>query len=335
MDAFRQEFAELLKKLEKTLVVFVDNLDRRLPTQAIHTLEALRLFLFMQESAFVVAADKEMVRESVRKHFEGASERHITDYLDKLIQVPVRVPELGITEIRAYLFMLFAEASNIELGKLDKLRVALENNLRRSWTEAPVKLDDVPGITGANDSLLASFDTADRMASMLATSGAVLGNSRIIKRLLNVVRVGVRIAKRRDMPINEGMITEFSIFERCVDSGAIGKLYGLVNEASGGKPPLIAKFESVADDPDKFEAALPGEWKAQGSFLRDWMQLKPALGESTYGHWSTSVERRRYFAPPGAVCRGPQQRQFAFLQAPRRCLRPQRPRQSLLRRLAR
>jgi Predicted P-loop ATPase len=266
IDAFRQEFGELLEKLGKTLVVFVDNLDRCLPTQAIHTLEALRLFLFMEESAFVVAADEEMVRDSVRKHFEGASERHITDYLDKLIQVPVRVPKLGITEIRAYLFMLFAEASNIDLGKLDKLRVALENNLRRSWTDAPVKLEDVAGITGANDSLLASFDTADRMASMLATSGAVLGNPRIIKRLLNIVRLRVRIANRREMPINEGMIAKFAILERCVDADAIGKLYGLVNEASAGKPPLIVKLESIADDPEKFEAALPSEWKAQGPF---------------------------------------------------------------------
>lgn len=278
IDEFRQEFSDLLEKLGKTLVVFVDNLDRCLPAQAIHTLEALRLFLFMEESAFVVAADEEMVRDSVRKHFEGASERHITDYLDKLIQVPVRVPKLGITEIRAYLFMLFAEASKIELGKLEKLRDTLENNLRRSWTEAPVKLEEVAGITGADDSLIASFDTADRMASMLATSGAVLGNPRIIKRLLNVVRLRVRIAKRRDMPINENMIAKFAIFERCVDADAIGKLYSLVNEASGGKPPLVATVESIADDPEKFEAALPSEWKAQGPFLRDWMQLKPSLG---------------------------------------------------------
>ena len=278
IDAFRQEFSELLEKLDKTLVVFVDNLDRCLPAQAIHTLEALRLFLFMEESAFVVAADEEMVRDSVRKHFEGASERHITDYLDKLIQVPVRVPKLGITEIRAYLFMLFAEASNVDLGKLDKLRATLENNLRRSWIDAPIKLEEVASITGADDSLFASFDTADRMASMLATSGAVLGNPRIIKRLLNVVRLRVRIAKRREMPINEGMIAKFAILERCVDVGAIEKLYGLINEASGGKPALIAELESIADDPEKFEATLPSEWKAQGPFLRDWMQLKSSLG---------------------------------------------------------
>lgn len=52
--AFRSEFEEVLTGLKKTLVVFVDNLDRCLPKQTIHTLEALRLFLFMGHTAFVV-----------------------------------------------------------------------------------------------------------------------------------------------------------------------------------------------------------------------------------------------------------------------------------------
>lgn len=40
--AFRSEFSDVLTGLNKTLVVFVDNLDRCLPKQTIHTLEALR-----------------------------------------------------------------------------------------------------------------------------------------------------------------------------------------------------------------------------------------------------------------------------------------------------
>lgn len=88
IDAFRREFAELLGKLGKTLIVFVDNLDRCLPEQTIHTLEALRLFLFMEQSAFVVAADEDMVRNSVARHFGGIEDKHVTDYLDKLIQIP-------------------------------------------------------------------------------------------------------------------------------------------------------------------------------------------------------------------------------------------------------
>lgn len=54
--AFRQEFSEVLSGLGKTLVVLIDNIDRCTPPNTIHTLEAIRLFLFLPRTAFVIAA---------------------------------------------------------------------------------------------------------------------------------------------------------------------------------------------------------------------------------------------------------------------------------------
>ncbi|MFA8656302.1 KAP family NTPase [Xanthomonas campestris pv. campestris] len=277
VDAFREEFQRLLVGLDKTLVVFVDNLDRCLPEQTIHTLEALRLFLFMEQSAFVVAADEDMVRHSVSQHFDGANERHVTDYLDKLIQIPVRVPRLGVTEIRAYLFMLFAEASEVNQAKLDGLRNALEKNLRASWKEPPITVEAASKLAGGGDVVRMSFDIAERMSALLAKSTFVEGNPRIVKRLLNVVRLRARIAARRGMPVDEAMVAKFALFERCVDPVAVRKLYALINEAAQGKPELIATLERLSDDPKKFEEACPVEWKKSADFLHDWLGLKPAL----------------------------------------------------------
>lgn len=277
VDAFRDEFQKLLIGLDQTLVVFVDNLDRCLPEQTIHTLEALRLFLFMEQSAFVVAADEDMVRHSVSQHFDGANERHVTDYLDKLIQIPVRVPRLGVTEIRAYLFMLFAEASEIDKGKLDGLRIALEKSLRASWKEPPITVEAVSKLVSADAAVRMSFDIAERMSTLLANSTFVEGNPRIVKRLLNVVRLRARIAARRDMPVDEAMVAKFALFERCVDPVAVRKLYTLINEAAQGKPELIVTLEKLADDPKKFEEACPDEWRKSLAFLHDWLGLKPAL----------------------------------------------------------
>lgn len=50
ITAFRHEFAGVLRELDTTLVVFIDNLDRCLPRNAIHTLEAIRLFLFSTQN---------------------------------------------------------------------------------------------------------------------------------------------------------------------------------------------------------------------------------------------------------------------------------------------
>ena len=70
MHAFREEFEELLDHAEVSrLVVLLDDLDRCLPEIAISTLEAMRLFLFVPRTAFVIAADEGMIEYAVRQHF--------------------------------------------------------------------------------------------------------------------------------------------------------------------------------------------------------------------------------------------------------------------------
>jgi predicted KAP-like P-loop ATPase len=78
ISAFRKEYSQLLKDIDRPLVVYIDNLDRCTPLNAIHTLEAIRLFLFLPNTAFVIAADEDMVRSAVREYHKGATERHQT-----------------------------------------------------------------------------------------------------------------------------------------------------------------------------------------------------------------------------------------------------------------
>ncbi|MCG4274512.1 KAP family NTPase [Acetobacter senegalensis] len=91
-------------------MVLIDDLDRCLPETTISTLEAIRLFLFLKNTAFVIAADNDMIKHAVRRHFEGVpDDLLVTNYFDKLIQVPIRVPPLGTQEVRAYMMLLFVE----------------------------------------------------------------------------------------------------------------------------------------------------------------------------------------------------------------------------------
>lgn len=278
--AFRSEFEEVLKGLNKTLVVFVDNLDRCLPKQTIHTLEALRLFLFMGHTAFVVAADEEMVRHSVSEYFKDPGDRHVTDYLDKLIQVPVRVPRLGIQEVRAYLFLLFASAGGlVAADKVEPLRAGLESNLRKAWKDEPISTEAALALLGPNPpaEIVLGFGIADRMAPMLANSSQVQGNPRIVKRMLNVVRMRARVAKLREMPIDEALIAKLALFERCTDAAAVAHMYTEINAAAGGKPEVLVKLEGLLEDPEKFKAACPEQWAAKTEFLREWLSLDPLL----------------------------------------------------------
>jgi predicted KAP-like P-loop ATPase len=100
IQELRNSFEDALREMRVTLVVLIDDLDRCLPETTISTLEAIRLFLFLENTAFVIAADNQMIKHAVKRHFEGITDDDlVTSYFDKLIQVPIRVPPLGTQEV--------------------------------------------------------------------------------------------------------------------------------------------------------------------------------------------------------------------------------------------
>lgn len=138
IQALRDDFEETLEALGVTLVVLIDDLDRCLPETTISTLEAIRLFLFLRNTAFVVAADTDMIKHAVRKHFEGVpDEALVTSYFDKLIQVPIRVPPLGTQEVRAYMMLLYVDDSSLGTTERERVRDGIAMQLQKTWQGSP------------------------------------------------------------------------------------------------------------------------------------------------------------------------------------------------------
>ncbi len=278
IEAFRTEFGEVLKALDKTLVVFIDNLDRCLPENAIHTLEASRLFLFMPKTAFVIAADEDMIRHAVARHFRDPGERHVTDYLDKLIQIPVRVPRLGVQEVRAYLFLLLSTIALPDPATRERLRLLLIDSLQQSWrAEGGIEIEDLLKVIGkqTDDGLRQSLEMADRMAPMLAQATRVQGNPRTVKRLLNVVRMRASIARKRKMPLDEAIIAKMALFERCTDVAATESLHDAINAATSGKPELLRHSDKSGDGESRKQ--WPDTWQKHSEFIAEWLGLEPKL----------------------------------------------------------
>lgn len=278
ITAFRAEFGEILTGLEKKLVVFIDNLDRCLPANSIQTLEAIRLFLFLPNTAFVVAADEDMIRHAVSEHFHDPDDRLVTDYLDKLIQVPVYIPRPGILEIRAYLTMLNAVRSGCGQDEIAALRTFLIEDLRHSWKDGDgYDVDKVMELLGSTDlNLRNQIELGLRMAPTLAQSAKVNGNPRIVKRMMNVVRMRSSVAKRRTMNLDEAIIAKLALFERCTDGKAIQALQREIQTAEAGKAELFTKVEAAQTEA-ALRDLLPEALKPHLSVLRDWFGLAPKL----------------------------------------------------------
>ncbi|WP_237388004.1 KAP family P-loop NTPase fold protein [Xenorhabdus sp. Sc-CR9] len=281
INLFREEYSGILNDLNKNLIVFIDNIDRCLPNNAIQTLEAMRLFLFLPNTAFVIAADEDMIRTSVSEYFKGTSARHHIDYLDKLIQIPIRVPRTGLLEIRSYLFLLHAVNAGIDDNLVEDLRIALEQSLQESWHEDPMKKEDALKILkGENNLELArTYDQVDRIAPIFATSPIIHGNPRIVKRLLNIVKMRSNIAKRRKISLDENVITKLVIFERCAGEEAANALYSMIDTNKN--------FKKIFDDLEnksleELPNTVPAAWKKDettSEFILNWLELEPKLSD--------------------------------------------------------
>ena len=282
IQAFRDALEQLLAELKVTLVVFVDDLDRCLPKTAISTLESIRLLLFLQRSAFVVAADNEFIRGAVRVHFEGTgiSGEVATNYFDKLIQVPLHVPRLGTNEAKAYLALLLMERAHadgfFDKAKFEVAKQQIPDQLKTSWKGDAISTDFLRAQAGLdNPRMLALMELAEGLAPLLTTS-SVKANPRLMKRFLNTVYLRSALAEPQGIELDIPALAKWHLVERCNEPLATA-LAALVTSASDGRVPLLQTAEELAKDPS---SSLPDPFKSSDeSFAREWLQLKPALGD--------------------------------------------------------
>lgn len=263
IHAFRKEFEELLDAADiEQLVVIVDDLDRCLPKTAIATLEAIRLFLFVDRTAFVIGADELMIEYAVREHFpdlppSSGPVSYARNYLEKLIQVPFRIPALGVAETRVYITLLMAENA---LGSTDPRFVALlgaaREDMKRPWKSRGLDRKTVE--TAMNGTVPADVDQALVISAHVTKilSEGTRGNPRQIKRFLNSMMLRHAIADERGFgaEVQRPVLAKIMLAERFYPD-FYEQIARLAANDPNGKPDALARFEAAVRDP----AAQPDE----------------------------------------------------------------------------
>ncbi len=284
IEGLRKEFQELLEKLDVKLVVLVDDLDRCLPETAVSTLEAMRLLLFVDRTAFIIAADEQMIRNGVKAHFGDVelTEGLVTSYFDKLIQVPITVPRLGVAEIKVYIVLLYIE-SYIRKNNLDE-KILLESQeklndvLSHTWETSATKETIEKALeTIELDGKSTYISMADQLAGILATAENIKGNPRLIKRFLNSLEIRKKVATFNGITVDPGLLIKMLLFERCASAGAFDYLSQEVLKNDDGKPGFIKTLEDSLATGDEFN---PPDANWETDFIKKWLSLSPALGET-------------------------------------------------------
>lgn len=299
IHAFRKEFSELLEAADvDRLVVIVDDLDRCLPATAIATLEAIRLFLFVPRTAFVLGVDELMIEYAVREHFpdlppSSGPVTYARNYLEKLIQVPFRIPALGLAETRIYVALLLAE---VALGPASdhfaKLLDAARGELRRPWQSSGLAALEKPFGTKSPPQISQAITVSKQISKIL--SDGTRGNPRQIKRFLNSMMLRQEIAEERGFAaeINRPVLAKLMLAER-FSPEFYERLARLAAAAPNGKSADLERFEKnvrAADEkPSKGEKAktaaatradqVPSgteEWE-KSEWARAWAAIDPPL----------------------------------------------------------
>lgn len=282
---FRDDFDELIKKSEiKKLVVIIDDLDRCTYERIIDNLEAIKLFLNVPKTAFIIGADPRIVRHAIAHHYKlkiddfaadssGKSQKLVTDYLEKLIQIPYNLPRLSDHEVETYLTLLFCKR---ELKDSHQKILSAFYDFRSKNRYAIFGFGDIqPLLSTEEKTKLENSIVLIASLSSIITEG-LNGNPRQIKRFLNTFILRRKLASVAAIPdfkidvLAKLMILEYTFGQLFIE------LYGWQSPGEGHAPNL-AEMEEQAEQgkPIDVEGA-DGFWKSES--IRRWLRAEPKLG---------------------------------------------------------
>ncbi|WP_124641928.1 KAP family P-loop NTPase fold protein [Amniculibacterium aquaticum] len=271
---FQSDFEKLLKetKIEK-LVVFIDELDRCNHDTILETLEAIRLFLFTKGTSFIIGADERQVMYAVRKKFPEVKGNQMDigkEYLEKMIQYPIKIPQLGVNEVEFYITCLF-----------------FQNEFKENYSEIikfikTKRKEDFLNFEITYDLIKNEFDYLDeskirevisiskQISSVLSNS--LNGNPRHCKRFLNSLSMRIKMASFKNIILDKKVLAKLMLIEYFKDE--VFKKIGQLQSNEKGKPNELKLIED-----DEWENVKDLKlWENDEWFLK-WAKTEPKLSE--------------------------------------------------------
>lgn len=279
---FREKFSALLKETNiKSLVILIDDLDRCSPERIIENLEAIKLFLNVDNTAFVIGADQRLIEQAIESKY-GENNRLVKEYLEKVIQIPYHLPKLSSSEVETYMALLFCkrELKSTEFDEVvhefkrfretDRYSVFSFGKIKAFLAEKTI---DVP------DKLEKGLLMVKNI-SPLITKG-LEGNPRQIKRYLNAFTLRKKLASVANLSdFQDDVLVKLMILEY-TESDLFEELYKWqANEK--GFPNQIKKLEKnyLSDTDQQKLSKING---ASESWVSDkmvgWIKLSPPLSK--------------------------------------------------------
>ena len=272
---FQKEFAKLLSETKiSRLVVFIDELDRCRPDTILDTLEAIKLFLFGGKVAFVIGADERHISYAVKSKFkdiEGIQINIGQEYLEKLIQYPIRIPRLSADEVETYIacLLLQNELSN-EYFEEFVAKIKEEKSIDFEKYEIKKVGDQFSQKAEIYGKITDALTVARQLATVL--SSGLQGNPRQCKRFLNALYMRLQMAEYKNKTLDRMVLAKIMMLEY-IKPFLFKEIANLAFNNTLGKE-LKALEEGKGTD----ELIALKQWQDDPWFF-EWCKIQPVLSD--------------------------------------------------------
>ena len=269
---FHEDFEELLKETKiKKLIVFIDELDRCNHDTILETLEAIRLFLFAKGTSFIIGADERQVMYAVRKKFPEVKGNQIDigkEYLEKMIQYPIKIPQLGSNEVEFYITcLLFQDVFQSEYSEIIEF---IKKEKNKDFLNFEITFDLIKNefLSLDEEKIKDTISLSKQLSSVLSKS--LNGNPRHCKRFLNSLSMRLKMAKFKGIELDKKALTKIMLIEYFKET--VFKQIGELQANENGKPKELELVENNEwDSVKKLKIWKDDEW-----FL-NWLSIEPKL----------------------------------------------------------
>ncbi len=224
---FRNDFSSLIEESSvDNLIVLIDDLDRCNPDRIMDTLEAIKLFLSVQKTTFIIAMDENIITYSIKRKYPQLSDEGInvsSDYIEKIVQLPIKIAELAESDVKNYMLLLIAEiylnedVLNQLLEQLKDKGIFIKGEIISGAEILNIVQNEIQGNGSKykNGMTEGSFEQQiqifNGIGSIIASS--LKGNPRQTKRFLNTFYIRKRLAEIQRIELNLSILAKLMVLE--------------------------------------------------------------------------------------------------------------------------
>ena len=247
---FRELFEDLVNDMGyKAVIVYVDDLDRCDPKRIIGCLEAVKLFVNVKKTAFVIGADERIIEYAISQHYPIQMKKEdisspFSDYLEKLIQLPYKLPRLSDNEQETYITLLLCKNHLSEIHFNEIHQKYLE--FRKTDKHSKYNIDDIK----ANIQNVDFYAVEYRLPIVPIIKQFLNGNPRQLKRFLNTLYVRQELAEVAGFrDIRPDVLTKLMVLEyNSLYNSRFEELYRLQKTNEGVLPLGDVEQEAKTED---------------------------------------------------------------------------------------